>query len=85
MDKPKLNIFKLIEDESLLDEITKIRVSLSSLEEAFREIDPNISDQEMKRYTKWLLRGLGTAPSQLKDLNVKLIITELVNTSVYFH
>ena len=79
------NIFKLIEDESLLDELTKIRVSLSSLEEVFKEIDPNITDDEIARYTKWVLRGMNSSPIQLKDLNVKLLITELVKTSVYFH
>ena len=77
------NIFKIIEDEKLVEELYKIKVSLSNFEESIKEIDPKIPNNEIKRYTNWLLRNLNL--QEPKEINIKLIITELVNTVVFFH
>ena len=56
---------------------------MNTFENAIKRIDPYITNDQVKLYTRWLLRNLDSQSS--KEINMKLIVTDLVKTNVIFH
>ena len=76
-------ILELINNPNLNEELSRIKVSVNTFENAIKRIDPYITNDQVKLYTRWLLRNLDSQSS--KEINMKLIVTDLVKTNVIFH
>jgi len=76
-------ILELINNVNLIEELSRVKVSVATFEHAIKQIDPNITNDELNAHTKWLLRNLDSQST--KEINMKLIVTELVKTNVLFH
>jgi predicted nucleic acid-binding Zn-ribbon protein len=76
-------ILELLNNPYLNEELSRIKVSVNTFENAIKRIDPCITNDQVKLYTKWLLRNLDSHSS--KEINMKLIVSDLVKTNVIFH